>query len=86
MQDRPGFIDDAPAGFPQLLTVAEVGAILGIARTSVYALMNRGELRYAAILPGCRRIERRALAEFLELKQRGPSAALFNARKRLSDR
>lgn len=56
-----------------LLRVSEVAKFLGLARSTVYQLMDRGELRYAKILR-TRRIPRRAVLDLAVRSLQGKSA------------
>jgi excisionase family DNA binding protein len=51
---------------PLLLTVEQAATLLGLSRTRVYGLLARGELESLAITPGCRRIPRPALLDWIE--------------------
>ncbi len=55
-----------------LMRVSEVGRFLGLSRSSVYQLMNRGELPWAK-LGRARRIPRRAVVELAARCLRGGS-------------
>ena len=55
-----------------LLGLRESAAFLGIARTSMYALLKSGALPYARICGGHKRIPKRALVAFAESKLVGP--------------
>lgn len=52
----------------RLLTVAEVGASLGLSKPSVYVLIDSGELRSLKI-GRLRRISTRALQEFIVARE-----------------
>lgn len=53
-----------------LVTVAEAGQFTGLSRSSLYALMESGQLVYAKI-GRARRIPRRALIELAAVNLRG---------------
>lgn len=55
-----------------LMRVSEVGRFLGLSRSSVYQLMNRGELPWAK-LGRARRVPRRAVVELAARCLRGGS-------------
>lgn len=54
---------------PMLLTIPEAARLLAIGRTTLYSLIDRGELRAVAI-GRARRIPRSALQEFVEARTR----------------
>jgi excisionase family DNA binding protein len=56
----------APPLEPLLLTVEQAATLLGISRTRTYALTSRGELESLAISPGCRRVPRAAVLDWIE--------------------
>jgi excisionase family DNA binding protein len=65
---------DGPSaiGADGLLTPAEGAAFLGIGRTTLYSLMERGELTYRMV-GRARRIPKRALAEYADSELRRQS-------------
>lgn len=61
----------APAELAEgLLTVAETGRLLHLARTTVYRLMNAGQLQYVRI-GKARRIPKAAVYDFVRRNLRG---------------
>ena len=63
-EDRVALVADG------LLTVREAAAFLGISRSSLYVLMDRGELPFAKI-GRSRRVPRRAVIELAARELRG---------------
>jgi excisionase family DNA binding protein len=53
-----------------LVSVAEACEFLGVSRSSLYVLMDKGSLKYCKI-GGARRVPRRALVELAERSLRG---------------
>src|SRR5687768_11820786 len=50
---------------PLLLTVEQAAALLNLSRTRVYGMLARGELESLAITPGCRRVPRQAVLDWI---------------------
>ena len=59
-----GSTANGPAGFPQLLTPAQVGEVLGVSETEVVGLIDLGELK-AKKIGSTYRILRTAVDAFL---------------------
>jgi len=55
-----------------LLTPVEAARLLGIGRTKLYDLLQRGEL-HSVRLDGCRRVPRASIDAFVESLSRHPS-------------
>lgn len=53
-------------GLPELLTVAEAGSLLRVSRSTIYQLMDAGQLTYVRIGTRCRRVPKEALVDLLE--------------------
>jgi excisionase family DNA binding protein len=53
-----------------LLTIEQVGALLAMSRSTVYALMDRGDLAYVQ-LGRARRVPKRAATQLLERNLKG---------------
>lgn len=58
---------DTQPDYPMLLTIPEAARLLAVGRTTLYALIGRGELQAVAI-GRARRIPRAALQEFVEAR------------------
>ena len=54
---------------PQLHTIEEIGKILNISRSTVYRLIDRGDLLVINVV-GCRRITDKALKKFVKDRER----------------
>ncbi len=61
---------------PRLLTVKEISKRLQCGVTSVYVLMDKGDLPYVYFL-SCRRVEERHLKEFIARHRIGPRTTRF---------
>ena len=60
---------------PQLHTIEEIGKILNVSRSTVYRLIDRGDLLVINVV-GCRRITDKALKKFVKDRERAAKLGL----------
>jgi len=60
---------------PQLHTIEEIGKILKISRSTVYRLIDRGDLLVINVI-GCRRVTDKALKKFVKDRERAAKLGL----------
>ena len=60
---------------PQLHTIEEIGKILNVSRSTVYRLIDRGDLLVINVV-GCRRITETSLKKFVKDRERAAKLGL----------